>query len=705
MKAPMRAVLLVVICSVPVLLVGQRMSTAQREILALQDARSLGDGFLLSSLQNKDRDLRFRAAIALANIQDTTTVEPLVPLLQDQDVQVRAAAAFALGQIGTLPAQKALVATLGSEQDLTVLSRIFEALGKCGDGQALGATVSYIPSGRNMAVKRDQALAIARFAIRRITSERAVWLCYDLLNDNHAETRLAASYALWRFAPLGVLDLEISKRPEVLQKLMNDRDEEVRINVAALLGKTKSPDASGLVRLFSEIESKAPDWRVQVQLARAAAGMAAADPALFNVLMGFLESPNDHVQIAGVIAVAAYAPGTFQTSPTREDLLQELKKLSLTPSKSAPVLQGESMVAFARLFPQEFTHARTDIMKGIKSGLMWAKYIEAVSAVPTEQTLTYVLDCLADDTVRVQMAAWDFLPRMIRSAVVGKAVPDSFIARIPSILAERMHSSLKRMDMAVVTVVANAFADSTVQALCDRAGLRTEITSALAATYPRLSSQTDGEALQALQAAFVRLRDTASVPILLQALHSMDRTVAQGAANALRQLTGKEFSPVRADSGFATKTERDWKALEALPNGQRIVFRTTKGVFAIRLRKDVAPFTALTFYELVRKKFYDGLTFHRVVPDFVIQGGDPRGDGWGGPGFSIRSEWSLINFVRGSVGLASSGKDTEGSQFFITHVSTPHLDGRYTIFATVSSGMEVVDKIQVGDRILSAEAR
>ncbi len=103
--------------------------------------------------------------------------------------------------------------------------------------------------------------------------------------------------------------------------------------------------------------------------------------------------------------------------------------------------------------------------------------------------------------------------------------------------------------------------------------------------------------------------------------------------------------------------------------------------------------------KLVRKNFYNGLTFHRLVPNFVIQGGDPRGDGWGGPGFAIRSEFSLVSFARGAAGIASAGKDTEGCQFFITHQPIPHLDGRYTVFGRVLNGQDVVDRIQIGDTI------
>ena len=103
------------------------------------------------------------------------------------------------------------------------------------------------------------------------------------------------------------------------------------------------------------------------------------------------------------------------------------------------------------------------------------------------------------------------------------------------------------------------------------------------------------------------------------------------------------------------------------------------------------------FLHLVRNGFYDGLTFHRVVPDFVVQGGDPTGTGWGGPGYTIRSEWSPRPYVRGTVGIAHSGKDTGGCQWFVTLSEQPHLVGRYTVFGEVTRGMDVFDLMQPGD--------
>ena len=137
------------------------------------------------------------------------------------------------------------------------------------------------------------------------------------------------------------------------------------------------------------------------------------------------------------------------------------------------------------------------------------------------------------------------------------------------------------------------------------------------------------------------------------------------------------------------------------PVSTQVFVETDRGTIQIELAVIDAPLTVETFVTLARKGFYDGLTFHRVVPDFVIQGGDPRGDGEGGPGFTIRDELSQQPFLRGSVGIALDWEDTGGSQFFITHSPQPHLDGRYTVFGYVVTGMDVVDRLVPWDVIRS----
>ncbi|MBI4635217.1 MAG: peptidylprolyl isomerase [Candidatus Rokubacteria bacterium] len=115
-----------------------------------------------------------------------------------------------------------------------------------------------------------------------------------------------------------------------------------------------------------------------------------------------------------------------------------------------------------------------------------------------------------------------------------------------------------------------------------------------------------------------------------------------------------------------------------------------------------APKTVENFVTLAKRGFYDGLTFHRVVPDFVVQGGDPNGNGTGGPGYKIKAEFSSRKHVRGTVAMArSQDPDSAGSQFYITYGPQPHLDRQYTVFGQVVAGMELVDRIAQGDRMTS----
>jgi cyclophilin family peptidyl-prolyl cis-trans isomerase len=126
----------------------------------------------------------------------------------------------------------------------------------------------------------------------------------------------------------------------------------------------------------------------------------------------------------------------------------------------------------------------------------------------------------------------------------------------------------------------------------------------------------------------------------------------------------------------------------------------TRGTIDLQLLTADAPLTAWNFAELAKKKYFDGTTFMRVVPNFVVQSGDPRNDQNGGPGYSIRDEINLQKYTRGAVGMALSGPDTGGSQYFITHSPQPHLDGGYTIFARVLDGMTaVVDQTERGDLV------
>jgi cyclophilin family peptidyl-prolyl cis-trans isomerase len=176
----------------------------------------------------------------------------------------------------------------------------------------------------------------------------------------------------------------------------------------------------------------------------------------------------------------------------------------------------------------------------------------------------------------------------------------------------------------------------------------------------------------------------------------------QGLQAAIDKLT-KAPKPTPSPLATAAQHPIDWAVVQSVPLGQQVRLLTSKGIILLELKPNEAPGAVASFVTLLNQHFYDKLYFHRVVPNFVAQGGDPRGDGNGSAPYNLRSEFGDLHYEEGSVGLASAGKDTESCQFFITHTPTPHLDGRYPIFAQVVGGMDVVHKLEIGDQILSVE--
>ena len=690
----------IVLAMMPMLAIAQKLSDAEKEILMLQDQRSLRQGKLAAFLTDQNPRLRSKALIAFANIQDTSTISSVVPLLDDPDLSVRVAAAFALGQIGATKAQGALLARMRQERDSVVIGRIFEALGRVGDDAALDEVVGDSLHGSGAFVQAERNLAVARFALRGIKNERSLWYCLEQTTHRSAEVRWKALFALWRSAPHGLIDVEIAKRQEELSRLAQDPDVDVRVNLVTLLGRSKSGYAIDLLRSVQEYDQKNPHWLVGVQLTRATAALSVSQPELVNDLIAYLSASNDHVVIAALQSLGTLTKSVVLGSADTAQLKQTLLKLAATKNSSADLTRGEAFVELARFFPEEFTRKNYMGEKDI-SVREQTKALEALSFIPSGRSLSIMLKVLDDSNVRVAMAAWDFIRRFLTPSLIMTKIrahdPDWVDAQ--QMLYRKTLNSLKRKDMAITHLVSSALADTAYFGIFKDTKLTDSVIIALNNAFVQLASPNDVEAMQAAVGAMGQIKDPRFVPTLEKALDDPDKTVAGGAAEALHQITGKDYSARVPQSTKALYRDYDWSALESLRASAKVTVQTSKGTFALQLLADDAPFTVLSFAKLVKKHFYDGLQFHRVVPNFVIQGGDPRGDGWGGPGYAIRSEFSLTRFGRGMVGIASSGKDTEGCQFFVTHVPTPHLDGRYTIFARVVNGQDVVDRIQVGDTI------
>lgn len=272
--------------------------------------------------------------------------------------------------------------------------------------------------------------------------------------------------------------------------------------------------------------------------------------------------------------------------------------------------------------------------------------------------------------------AFDFVHHELTSAdtaVVRSTAASTLVAmnqspKFPASLTSKFAIVFKKLmeteeDPAVLGIIASALADS---ALNHRTTLRDP--SFLYSAKKKLQLPEHNESLQSIEAAIAHFE-------------------------------GKNAPSVDNDFNHPI----DWELVKQMPDGMSATIKTSRGNIIIRLLVEESPGSVANFVQLARQNYFDNKFFHRVVPNFVVQAGCKRGDGWGSEAYSIRSEFSPRLYQRGTVGMASAGKNTEGTQWFITHSPTPHLDGRYTIFAEVTEGMPVVDLLQVGDKIFDIE--
>jgi cyclophilin family peptidyl-prolyl cis-trans isomerase len=271
------------------------------------------------------------------------------------------------------------------------------------------------------------------------------------------------------------------------------------------------------------------------------------------------------------------------------------------------------------------------------------------------------------------------IPSVLRALVAAKA-PD-----VQRILADH----LKADDFVVRAAAASGLAEIKATAAAP----------ALIDAYGATTGDSTYVARAAILTALNTLDPASARPLLEAALHDRDWAARVKAATLLRDQGVADSAMAMRPAPARPMDDAGWRALLAPQFSPHAFIETDKGTIEIELAILDAPLTVANFVELARKGFFNGLAVHRVVPDFVVQDGDPRGDGEGGPGYTIRDELNQQPYLRGTVGMALDWKDTGGSQFFITHSPQPHLDARYTAFGHVVNGIEVVDRMQPWDVI------
>jgi len=669
-------------------------------ILENKDRRMVADGKLTSLFDDQNPIVRERVTEAFGSIQDTTVLSQLVDRFTfDSDDRVRYAAAFAIGQTGGLMSQSGRqnlsheiiwvrldrAASNGGTTDGSI-DRMIEEIGKFGTHQALNDLVLKYGNAYPPVHQQALVMGLARFAIRGVsTSEGTNYLIKLVKPYDQADWHTV--YALQRIGDRE----EIRNELESIALLYQHGDPLVRMNLATLLGKVR--DERICLNPLARLAEFDADWRVQVNALRALANYDLRDhPEIIDVFRRMFLSDKPYVALTALSSFGNLHSLDRNANPQVTNAFVELERVAINDGHGYLwQLQGEAIMAMAKLEgPSSLGKMR--VGTGSQRGLQ-AQWLEALGYSGSKNAFESLLTYALGDDASLATAALNGLE------VLGHAVStDSLLIRQISDVAIR---SLQTRDVAQVATAASLLGDSLF--------LKTTSLPALVSALDGERIPNDIEAIQALCETLGKLGDARAIEPLRQQLTQGDRSVVQAASAALKKI-GVGNSSARIPTYFEPLyTDFDFVYLRALKDSLCgrgysdticAKIETSRGDITAELYKNAAPFTVMSIVKLAeRRGFYRGLTFHRIVPNFVVQGGDPRGDGWGGPGYAIRSEFSLLQFDTGMLGIASSGKDTEGSQFFITQSPQPHLDGRYTIFGRVTSGMDVVNALQLDDHI------
>ncbi len=605
-----------------------------RNIYDLKDRRSTDT--LLVLLGDISAQIRNEAALALASVQDSLASQRLgTALLEDPDEEVRANAAFALGQTGGFQAVNALLPALATSSP-GVAREVLEALGKSVSRPDLQSLTTF--EARDTLLQEGLAWAFYRLTLRKMADSTITAKMAEYLRPGYSyQTRLAAAHYFSRTQQLQGRGYE--------QNLIAaaKSDPRVEVRMAAINGfRSLAPDRS--VGTLSEIFASSGDPRIRISAVRVCQNYALKD--CFPLVYAGL---SDSVEL---VAVAA-----------SEVSMQRMDASYCDKLKEAPVKSSFRTKA------------------NLLSALLAASSDQAV----WQQALTQYNQSAGYEKAAVATAigrsgqpfrrkAFELLAR---EAMNSKELPvvQTAVASAVTQLNRSAHTEIPNLEFAVI-----------YQHLITHGDLAAAGIAASALSDPSLDFRKDISDLTFLEQA----RQRFTLPKDLEMLQPIE--------TALAYLAGKEKpKPIRNVYNHPI----DWKLIASIQHDQQMEIKTSRGTIVVGLFVEEAPGSVSNFVALADQHYFDKRFVHRVVPNFVMQTGCNRGDGYGSEDYSIRSEFSRRRYSSGSLGMASAGKDTEGTQWFITHSPTPHLDGGFTLFGQVISGQNVADRLQVGDVIES----
>lgn len=676
-------------------LFSQDFSDSEKQVLIYRDTRSLGENReLIKYLDSKNTELAIKTLYALANIADSNTVDDIAGILiSTHSENKKSAAAFALGQIPCEKSKEYLRKALDSESDALVISAIFDALGKVGDEISLNTILNY--NNEDKIVLKATTLSIARFALRNIKSAEGVMFLKNIINaTTDLETLRFAAYGLFRIRNKALL----TPIHEEIIALTKNQDANIRMWAFSALGYIA--DINDMDYIIASLD-KEEDWKVKVNILNSLplykkTSESILDEKLLNAITYRYDDANPNVIHTALRVTALLFTGLNQPNQNLQTIRDRLEWF-FPPDKAVEWQDKcEAILAYGTIFKDD-----------VKQELMLK-----LSETENEDLIPYIIKSFQffknamvynelTDSISKRVQRYNKL----KNQESGEMVQDATLASIYrayvetlSVLKNKVDAENQKRIMLILSEFTGSkdpsILDICFNALNDSIYLseRKDIKLVLMIDYKELVYPKDKDAMILFINEFGELKMTEAENTLKENLNSVNYDICKSSANALKKITGKDY---KFKTGF--RTDFDWEFIKTLDKKKYATLKTEKGNIKIKLLPEVALFSVVNFIKLAGKKFYDKTTFPRVVPNFVIQGGDPQNTGYGGPDYSIRSEFSPLHYERGIFGMASEGRDTEGSQFFIMHSPHFHLDGRYTIFGEVVEGMEVVDKIAFSD--------
>ncbi|WP_210463494.1 peptidylprolyl isomerase [Rufibacter roseolus] len=612
---------------------------------------------------NKFSDATLRRIYTL---QDERKTQALLEFLERPETMYRREAALAFGSVQDSTAVPALSSAL-KDPETEVRKASAYALGQIGSASAEPALMEAYNQEQNIPVRAEILEAwgkcasqnglnmISRYTAQPQMEAAQAWALYRAgqrkLNYTGAITKAAVLLASGQEeARLGAahflgrtakLDPSPAKA-QVFKVVQQDPSANVRMAAALALGKMA--DTVGLAPVVNAVLRKDTDYRVRINAVRPLYQLPyeAVQVAAWNAL----SDKHPLVALSAAEYLTAKAPATESARLLKAAEEQKDWRVRATLFGAALASAGQKQPVSQEI-QKRFASAKNPYEK--------AALLTALSKDATQYPF------IEQQTFRAAHPAISTAGIEALAAIRGQK---NFDASAAPVFNQIFQKAIQSGDVAMVGIAAGAIRNPDLKmkdAYADRAFL-------------------------------TQARDKLTLPRDIETYLELQKT--------LDYLEGKTSAPIPA-TPFSHPI--NWATVNKLQKTQKARLKTSKGDITFELLVEDAPGSVANFVELLEQGFFNGKNYHRVVPNFVAQGGCPRGDGWGSTDYAIRSEFADLNYLEGYVGMASAGKDTESCQWFITHSPTPHLDGKYTIFARVVKGMDVVHQLNIGDRIEKVE--